>query len=110
MSSKVTTYAVFLAAILLAIVDTAQSDDPAYYKLTELEELTIYKEGETELRPTFSFETVAFGQINPGLADGIQPPNGSVECLSLLKVQPGNQGTDQHRKRNYPPNPLLRVS
>ena len=45
---------------------TARADDPAYYKLEDVKELTIYKEGENELRPTFSFETVAFGQINPG--------------------------------------------
>ena len=59
------------AAILLAVMDlgrfsTARADDPAYYKLEDVKELTIYKEGENELRPTFSFETVAFGQINPG--------------------------------------------
>ena len=59
------------AAILLAVLDlgrlsNAYADDPAYYKLEELKELTIYKEGDNELRPTFSFETAAFGQINPG--------------------------------------------
>jgi hypothetical protein len=58
-------------AILLAVMDlrrfsSARADDPAYYKLEDVKELTIYKEGENELRPTFSFETVAFQQINPG--------------------------------------------
>ena len=61
MISKLLTHWSVLGAFLLAIANTAYADDPAYYKLTEVEELTIYKEGETELRPTFSFETVAFG-------------------------------------------------
>ena len=54
------------AAILLAVIDlsrfsSAHADDPAYYKLEDLKELTIYKEADNELRPTFSFETVGFG-------------------------------------------------
>jgi hypothetical protein len=55
-----------LGAVLLVLAKTSHPDDPAYYKLTEVEELTIYKQGQTELRPTFSLETVAFGMINPG--------------------------------------------
>ena len=58
--------AILLVVIALSRFNTARADDPAYYKLEEVKELTIYKEGENELRPTFSFETVAFGQINPG--------------------------------------------
>ena len=61
----------FGAAILLALVidlsrfSTAHADDPAYYKLEDLKELTIYKEADDELRPTFSFETVGFEQSIP---------------------------------------------
>ena len=45
-----------VAAILLAVLGlgrfgTAYADDPAYYNLTDLEGLTIYKEGDNELRP-----------------------------------------------------------
>jgi hypothetical protein len=59
------------AAILLAVMDlgrfsSARADDPAYDKLEDVKELTIYKETDNELRPTFSFETVAFQQVNPG--------------------------------------------
>jgi hypothetical protein len=58
-------------AILMAVIDlscfsTAYADDPAYYKLTDLEGLTIYKEGDNELRPTFSLETAGFQEVNPG--------------------------------------------
>src|SRR4029453_13080124 len=58
--------ALLLVAVTLSRFDIARADDPAYYKLEDVKELTIYKEGKNELRPTFSFETVAFGQINPG--------------------------------------------
>jgi hypothetical protein len=59
------------AAILVVVMESgrfssARADDPAYYKLTEVEELTIYKEGDNELRPTFSLETAGFQEINPG--------------------------------------------
>jgi hypothetical protein len=58
--------AAILVVIQLSSFSSARADDPAYYKLEDVKELTIYKEGDTELRPTFSFETVAFGLINPG--------------------------------------------
>ena len=59
------------AVILLAVIDlsgfsTAYADDPAYYKLQEVEDLTLYKEGDNQLRPTFSLETVGFQEVNPG--------------------------------------------
>jgi hypothetical protein len=68
---KLVTVLKIAAAILLAVIDlsrfrSAHADDPAYYKLTEVEELTIYKEGDNELRPTFSLETAGFQEINPG--------------------------------------------
>jgi hypothetical protein len=82
-----------LGAILLAISTTAHADDPAYYKLTEVEELTIYKEGETALRPTFSFETVAFGMINPGWGKRTSSFGEFGRHWFEMAVTPGLEGT-----------------
>jgi Alginate export len=86
------------AAILLALVDvgrfsSAHADDPAYDKLVEVEDLTIYKEGDNELRPTFSFETVGFGQINPGWGKRTSSFGEFGRHWFELAVTPGIQGS-----------------
>jgi hypothetical protein len=86
------------AAILLAVMglssfNTARADDPAYYKLEDVKELTIYKEGENELRPTFSFETAAFGQINPGWGKSKSPYGEFGRHWFELAATPGIQGS-----------------
>jgi Alginate export len=86
------------AAILLAVMGlghlrSAHADDPAYYKLTEVEELTIYKENDNELRPTFSFETVGFGQINPGWGKRTSSYGEFGRHWFELAVTPGLEGS-----------------
>jgi hypothetical protein len=71
----------------------ARADDPAYYKLEDVKELTIYKEGENELRPTFSFETVAFQQINPGWGKRTSSFGEFGRHWMELAVTPGIQGS-----------------
>ena len=85
-------------AILLAVVElihfsSARADDPAYYKLTEVEDLTLYKEGETQLRPTFSFETVGFEQVNTGWGKRNSPFGDLGKAWFETAVTPGIQGT-----------------
>jgi Alginate export len=86
------------AVILLAVMDwsglsSAHADDPAYYKLVEAEDLTFYKRGDTELRPTFSFETVGFQQINPGWGKRNSPFGDLGKAWFEIAVTPGIQGT-----------------
>jgi Alginate export len=94
---KLATVLKIAAAILLAVIELsrfsgAYADDPAYYKLTEVEQLTIYKEGENELRPTFSFETVGFQQINPGWGKRNSPFGEFGKHWVELAVTPGIEG------------------
>ena len=86
------------AAILLAVMDlgrfsSARADDPAYDKLEDVKELTIYKENDNELRPTFSFETVGFGQINPGWGKRTSSFGEFGRHWFELAVTPGIQGS-----------------
>ena len=85
--------AILLVAIALSRFNTARADDPAYYKLEDVKELTIYKEGENELRPTFSFETAAFGQINPGWGKSKSPYGEFGRHWFELAATPGIQGS-----------------
>src|SRR5262245_64998558 len=85
-------------AILLAVIDlsrfsTAYADDPAYYKLTDLEDLTIYKEGDNELRPTFSLETAGFQEVNPGWGKRKSSYGEFGKHWFELAVTPGLQGS-----------------
>jgi hypothetical protein len=86
------------AAILVVVVESgrltsARADDPAYYKLTEVEELTIYKEGDNELRPTFSLETAGFQEINPGWGKRKSSFGEFGKHWFELAVTPGIQGS-----------------
>ena len=84
-------------AVLLALTDfsgftSAHADDPAYDKLVEVEALTLYKRGDTELRPTFSFETVGFGQINEGWGESDSPFGRFGQDWFEIAVTPGIEG------------------
>ena len=86
------------AAILLAVLGlgrfgTAYADDPAYYNLTDLEGLTIYKEGDNELRPTFSLETAGFQEVNPGWGKRKSSYGEFGKHWFELAVTPGIQGS-----------------
>ena len=87
-----------VAAILLAVLGlgrfgTAYADDPAYYNLTDLEGLTIYKEGDNELRPTFSLETAGFQEVNPGWGNRKSSYGEFGKHWFELAVTPGIQGS-----------------
>ena len=95
---KVFTSLKICAAILVAVIDlsrlrSAHADDPAYYKLTEVEDLTFYKQGDNELRPTFSFETVGFGQVNTGWGKSSSPFGNLGKNWFEIAVTPGIQGS-----------------
>jgi Alginate export len=86
------------AAILFVVLESgrlssARADDPAYYKLEEVKELTIYKEGDNELRPTFSLETVGFQQVNPGWGNRKSTYGEFGKHWFELAVTPGLQGS-----------------
>ena len=86
------------AVIVLAVVELGRlrsvyADDPAYYKLTEVEDLTFYKQGDNELRPTFSFETVGFGQVNTGWGKSSSPFGNLGKNWFEIAVTPGIQGS-----------------
>src|SRR5215510_3564034 len=86
------------AVLLLAFIDLsrfnrAHADDPAYYKLEELKELTIYKEGDNELRPTFSLETAGFQEVNPGWGKRKSSYGEFGKHWFELAVTPGIEGT-----------------
>jgi Alginate export len=86
------------AAILFVVLESgrlssARADDPAYYKLEEVEELTIYKEGDNELRPTFSLETAGFQQVNPGWGKRTSTFGEFGRHWMEVAVTPGVQGS-----------------
>jgi hypothetical protein len=98
MMKKLSSSLKIAAAILMAVMDLsgiskARADDPAYYKLEEAKELTIYKEGDNELRPTFSFETVGFGQVNAGWGKRTSTFGEFGRHWFELAVTPGIEGS-----------------
>src|SRR5262245_16261510 len=85
--------AVLLAVLGLGRFGTAYADDPAYYKLQEVEDLTLYKEGDNQLRPTFSLETAGFQEVNPGGGKRNSSNREFSKHWCELAVTPGIQGS-----------------
>jgi Alginate export len=82
-----------LAAMGMSPFRNARAQDPAFEKLEEDVHFTFYKDGDTELRPTFSFETVGFALVNPGWGRRVSPFGEFGRNWLEIAVTPGIEGS-----------------